>query len=157
MATRFKPLTLSDASLFGIGLQGIVGRSDKKNLLELADRCLEGGRVHLVLDLTELKSIGGGGATILADFQRRLNESGGEAVFVGAGDTVRHFMEPKFEGLPLRFFESAELAEEAFGADSTGHVTAEPPTTEKPPVAKKVAKKRAVKKAAKKTTRKTAK
>jgi len=121
MATRFKPLSLPDPTLFGISLEGIVGRSDKENLLDLAARCLEGGRVKLVLDLTELKSIGGGGASILADFQRRLVGSGGEAVFVGSSDTVKKFLGQKFEGLPLRFFTDAEEAVAAFGsAPETG-------------------------------------
>ncbi|MCK9995946.1 MAG: HD domain-containing protein [Candidatus Krumholzibacteria bacterium] len=111
MATRFKPLELNNPQLFGIGLAGIIGRSDKSNLLDLADRCLDKGKVHLILDLSELSSMGGGGAIILADFQRRLTSAGGEAVFMGAKDVVRRFLEPKFDELPLRFFESVEEAE----------------------------------------------
>ena len=111
MATRFKPLDLDHGKLFGIGLAGIIGRSDKSNLLDLADRCLDKGKVHLILDLTELTSMGGGGAIILADFQRRLTSAGGEAVFVGASDVVSRFLKPKFEDLPLRFFDSVEEAE----------------------------------------------
>ncbi len=118
MAARFKPLNLANPDLFGVGLSGIVGRSDKKNLLELADRCLEKGKVKLVLDLSELKSIGGGGATILADFQKRLQSQGGEAVIAGAGDVVQRFLVPKFADLPLRFFESPEAAAESFAGES---------------------------------------
>ena len=109
MATRFKPLDLDNPRLFGIGLSGIIGRSDKANLLDLAERCLNKGKVHLILDLSELSSMGGGGAAILADFQKRLNTSGGEAVFVGAGEVVRRFLKIKFEGLPLRFSHSTIL------------------------------------------------
>ncbi len=111
MATRFKPLELKNPQLFGIGLAGIIGRSDKSNLLDLADRCLDKGKVHLILDLSELSSMGGGGAIILADFQRRLTSAGGEAVFSGAKEVVRRFLEPKFDDLPLRFFDSIEEAE----------------------------------------------
>ena len=111
MATRFKPLELDHDQVFGIGLAGIIGRSDKSNLLDLADRCLDKGKVHLILDLSELTSMGGGGAIILADFQRRLDSAGGEAVFVGASEVVGRFLKPKFEGLPLRFFDSVEEAE----------------------------------------------
>ncbi len=111
MATRFKPLELNNSQLFGIGLAGIIGRSDKSNLLDLADRCLDKGKVHLILDLSELSSMGGGGAIILADFQRRLTSAGGEAVFTGAKEVVRRFLEPKFDDLPLRFFDSVEEAE----------------------------------------------
>ena len=92
MATRFNPLNLNSPQLFGIGLSGIIGRSDKSNLLDLAERCLDKGKVHLILDLSGLSSMGGGGAIILADFQRRLNSEGGEAVFVGAGEVVRHYL-----------------------------------------------------------------
>jgi HD-GYP domain-containing protein (c-di-GMP phosphodiesterase class II)/anti-anti-sigma regulatory factor len=113
MATRFKLLELDHDQLFGIGLAGIIGRSDKSNLLDLADRCLEKGKVHLILDLSELTSMGGGGAIILADFQRRLTSAGGEAVFVGASEVVRRFLEPKFDDMPLRFFDSVQEAEES--------------------------------------------
>jgi len=111
MATRFKPLELKNPRLFGIRLTGIIGRSDKGNLLDLAGRCLDQGKVHLILDLSDLSSMGGGGAVILADFQRRLNSAGGEAVFLGAGEVVRHFLNLKFDDLPLRFFESVQEAE----------------------------------------------
>ncbi len=111
MATRFKPLDLKNSGLFGIGLSGIIGRSDKSNLLDLAGRCLDQGKVNLVLDLSDLSSMGGGGAAILADFQSRLNSAGGEAVFVGAGEVVRHFLKLKFDDLPLRFFETVQEAE----------------------------------------------
>jgi response regulator RpfG family c-di-GMP phosphodiesterase/anti-anti-sigma regulatory factor len=120
MATRFKPLDLDNPRLFGIGLSGIIGRSDKANLLDLAERCLNKGKVHLILDLTELSSMGGGGAGILADFQKRLNTSGGEAVFVGAGEVVRRFLKIKFEGLPLRFFETVKEAQADLGSSSGG-------------------------------------
>ncbi len=119
MATRFKPLDLEDPQLFGIGLVGIIGRSDKSNLLDLADRCLDNGKIRLVLDLSELTSMGGGGAVILADFQRRLSSVGGEAVFVGAREVVRHFLEPKFDDLPLRFFDSALDAEAGLATSSS--------------------------------------
>jgi HD-GYP domain-containing protein (c-di-GMP phosphodiesterase class II)/anti-anti-sigma regulatory factor len=134
MATRFKPLNLNNPQLFGIGLTGIIGRSDKSNLLDLADRCLDKGKVHLILDLSDLSSMGGGGAAILADFQCRLNTAGGEAVFVGAGDVVRRFLKLKFEDLPLRFFETVKEAE----ADLTGSPSApEDPPLESKPVAEK--------------------
>ncbi len=118
MATRFKPLNLKDDRLFGISLAGIIGRSDKSNLLDLADRCLDKGKIHLILELSELSSMGGGGAFILADFQRRLTSSGGEAVFVGAGDVIRHFLALKFDDLPLRFFETVAKATTALGSDA---------------------------------------
>lgn len=111
MATRFNPLNLRDPKLFGIGLSGIIGRSDKSNLLDLAERCLNKGKVHLILDLSGLSSMGGGGAVILADFQRRLKSAGGEAVFVGAKEMVRHFLQLKFDDLPLRYFATVEEAE----------------------------------------------
>jgi HD-GYP domain-containing protein (c-di-GMP phosphodiesterase class II)/anti-anti-sigma regulatory factor len=113
MATRFKPLELENNALFGIGLAGIIGRVDKSNLLDLADRCLEKGKVQLILDLSEITSMGGGGAIILADFQRRLTSAGGEAVFVGASEVVIRFLEPKFDDMPLRFFDSVQEAEES--------------------------------------------
>ncbi|MEN8006728.1 MAG: HD domain-containing phosphohydrolase [Candidatus Krumholzibacteriota bacterium] len=134
MATRFNPLNLTSPRLFGIGLSGIIGRSDKSNLLDLADRCLKKGKVHLILDLSGLSSMGGGGAVILADFQRRLNSEGGEAVFVGAGEVIRHFLELKFEDLPLRFFGTVPEAEEDLaGAASEPAEPASAPETESEP------------------------
>ncbi len=98
MATRFESIELNNPDLFGVRLNGAVGRSDKENLLELVEKCLANGKVKLVLDLSELSSIGGGGAKILANFQKELQAQGGEAVVAGAGETVRQFLAPKFDG-----------------------------------------------------------
>ncbi len=128
MATRFKPLNLKDSRLFGIRLSGIIGRSDKSNLLDLAERCLKKNKVYLILDLSDLSSMGGGGAAILADLQRRLNSAGGEAVFVGAGEVVQRFLNLKFEDLPLRFFDSVKEAADSLvvGVPSIEEIVVEP-------------------------------
>jgi anti-anti-sigma regulatory factor len=112
MAIRYASLELDNTRLFGVRLSGTVSRDDKQNLLALADRCLEHGKLHLVLDLSELGAIGGGGARVLADLQFTLAARGGEAVFVGAGPVVRRFLRQRFDGLPLRFFPSLEMARE---------------------------------------------
>lgn len=114
MAIRYTPLELDEPQLFGIGLSGTVSRSDKQNLLALADRCLERGKLHLILDMTALTALGGGGARVLADFQLSLTSRQGEAVFVGAGKTVRRFLRQRFDDLPLRFFPSVEVAQARF-------------------------------------------
>lgn len=112
MAIRYASLELDDPRLFGVRLSGTVSRDDKQNLLALADRCLEHGKLHLVLDLSDLGAIGGGGARVLADLQFTLAARGGEAVFVGAGPVVRRFLRQRFDDLPLRFFPSLEVARE---------------------------------------------
>ncbi len=117
MATRFESIELNSPDLFGVRLNGAVGRSDKQNLLELVEKCLSNGKVQLVLDLSELSSIGGGGAQILADFQKQLQIEGGEAVVAGAGETVRQFLAPKFKGMPLRFFHTVKDADNYFHGD----------------------------------------
>lgn len=114
MAIRYTPLELEEPDLFGIGLSGTVNRADKQNLLALADRCLERGKLHLILDMTGLTALGGGGARVLADFQLSLTSREGEAVFVGAGATVRRFLRQRFDDLPLRFFPSVEVAQVRF-------------------------------------------
>ncbi len=114
MATRFLPIELKNSDLFGVRLTGAIGRSDKQNLLEMAEKCLSNGKVNLVLDLSELSSIGGGGARVLADFQNQLQQHDGEAVIAGAGETVRQFLALKFEDLPLRFFHTVDEAEHFF-------------------------------------------
>lgn len=114
MAIRYSSLELGGADLFGICLSGTVSRTDKQNLLSLADRCLARGKLHLILDMTALTALGGGGARVLADFQLSLTSRGGEAVFVGAGKTVRRFLHQKFDDLPLRFFPSVAIAQERF-------------------------------------------
>lgn len=114
MAIRYTSLDLGGADLFGICLSGTVSRTDKQNLLALADRCLARGKLHLVLDMTALTALGGGGARVLADFQLSLTSRGGEAVFVGAGKTVRRFLLQKFDDLPLRYFPSVAVAQERF-------------------------------------------
>ncbi len=110
MATRFEPLKLTDPRLFGVRLQGAFARGDRQRLLDLASRCLETGKSRLVLDCEELDSLGGGGAGVLADLQRQLVGRDGEAVFVAAGAVIRRFLEQKFAGLPLRFFDDVEAA-----------------------------------------------
>ncbi|RLA36568.1 MAG: hypothetical protein DRQ64_10005, partial [Gammaproteobacteria bacterium] len=118
MATRFLPIELKNTDLFGVRLSGAVSRTDKQNLLDLGAKCLDNGKTNLVLDLSELSSIGGGGARILADLQKQLIDSGGEVVVAGAGATVRQFIAPKFAGLPLRFFQSVQDADDYFHADN---------------------------------------
>ena len=114
MAIRYTPLELDEPQLFGIGLSGTVSRADKQNLLSLADRCLERGKLHVILDMTGLTALGGGGARVLADFQLSLTSRSGEAVFVGAGTTVRRFLRQRFDDLPLRFFPSVAIAQSRF-------------------------------------------
>jgi HD-GYP domain-containing protein (c-di-GMP phosphodiesterase class II)/anti-anti-sigma regulatory factor len=128
MATRFQPTELKNSDLFGVQLSGAVGRADKQNLLDMAEKCLAKGKINLVLDMSELSSIGGGGAIILADFQKQLVAKGGEAVIAGAGETIRQFLSPKFEGLPLRFFHTVADAD-AFFKEGDYDFTAE--TTER--------------------------
>ncbi|MBM4130640.1 HD domain-containing protein [bacterium] len=115
MAIRFTPLELEVPQLFGVGLSGTVARADKQNLLALADRCLDRGKLRVVLDMTDLGALGGGGARALADFQLSLTSRGGEAVFVGAGKTVRRFLRQRFDDLPLRFFPDVATAAARFG------------------------------------------
>ena len=74
MAISYQPLDLTDQDLFGIAMSGTVGRPDKQKLLDLADACLERGKLRLIMDLSELSAIGGGGAKILAEFQERSGQ-----------------------------------------------------------------------------------
>lgn len=113
MATRFQPIEMNDPGLFGVQLAGTVSPGDRRLLNELAEKCLARQKTRIVLDFSQIKTMGGGGATALAKFQQQLVDVGGEAVFVGAGDIVRHFLEQKFEDLPLRHFESLETAQSA--------------------------------------------
>ena len=113
MATRFQSIDLKNSQLFGVQLTGTVAPGDKKLLIELADKCLANEKVHLILDFSQVKTIGGGGAAVLAGFQEKLVAKGGEAVFVGAGEIVRNFLGQKFEDLPLRHFEEVNDAETA--------------------------------------------
>ena len=121
MATRFESLTLADETLFGVRIHGAFGRGDRQRLLDLAARCLEKDKIRLILDCGDLDSLGGGGATVLADLQRRVVERGGEAVFVAVGAIIRRFLQQKFDDLPLRFFDNVDQAVAALapGAPTT--------------------------------------
>ncbi len=110
MAISFTPLKLAASDLFGIRLRGSFGRSDKKRLKDVAGRCLANGKIKLVLDLTELEAISGGGAKELAEFQRQLLERDGELVFVGATDTIRQFLFRSFQSLPLHVYPAVDAA-----------------------------------------------
>lgn len=102
MPLSFEPLKLPDAALFGVRLSGAIGRRDRQRLLDLADRCLEKHKTHLILDVALLATLGGSAAGILADLQRRLLEQGGTVVFVGANDVICHFLTKRFVDVPLR-------------------------------------------------------
>lgn len=131
MATRFQSIELTNPRLFGVQLAGTVGPGDKKPLIELADKCLAKEKIHLILDFSEVKTMGGGGAAVLAGFQEKLVAVGGEAVFVGAGEIVRNFLEQKFENLPLRHFSAVQDAEEALASA----MPSEPAQSEEEPAA----------------------
>ncbi len=108
MATRFKSLKLVDTELFGVALSGSIGRSDHKSLQDLAKRALADGKVHVVLDLKEVTSIGGGGVKLLAQFQKNLIEAGGEMVFVGASEVMKEYLARNFSDLPQNHFASVD-------------------------------------------------
>jgi anti-anti-sigma regulatory factor len=110
MALNFKPLKLQNPDLFGVRLSGSVGRGDRDRLKELADKCLVNGKVRVVLDLSELGSMGGGGARMIAELQERLQAAEGGAVIAGAGDTVKRFLDQKLEGDPLAYYASVDEA-----------------------------------------------
>lgn len=115
MATRFAPLKLGVPDLSGVRMHGAFGRGDRQRLMDLGKRCLEKGKPRLLLDFSDLDSLGGSGAAVLADLQKQLRARGGEVVFVAAGAVVRRFLESKFEDLPLRCFETADEALAALG------------------------------------------
>jgi HD-GYP domain-containing protein (c-di-GMP phosphodiesterase class II)/anti-anti-sigma regulatory factor len=129
LATRFEPLDLGESAAFGIRLQGAFGRGDRRRLMELAARCLEKGKTQLVLDCRELDSLGGGGATVLADLQRRLLERGGEVVFVAVGGVIHRFLQAKFDGLPLRCFDQSKAALAALSGETAAADPAPPETS----------------------------
>ena len=137
MATHFESLTLDRPDLFGVTLSGTVSPGDKERLRELAAKCLKHGQVQVIMDLSGLGALGGGGAGALADFQAQLVGAGGGSVFVGAGEVMRHFLEQKFVDVPLVLYETVDEALVAIEAESPGTtVTAAPePTPEAIPAA----------------------
>lgn len=146
MALKFKPLKIENPDLFGISLSGSVGRGDRDRLKELADKCLLNGRVKLVLDLSQLGSIGGGGARMISELQERLTAASGGTVIAGAGDTVKRFLDQKFEGHPLTYYADVDAAVAGLGGElparpaATATTLAEPevsPDSEEDPVAEK--------------------
>lgn len=133
MATRFKPLKLTSPDLFGVRVHGAFGRGDRQRLLDLGKRCLGEGQLRLVFDCTDLDSLGGSGAGVLADLQSQLVERGGEAVFVAAGPVIQRFLTRKFEDLPLRFYDDLEEACSGFaGVAQPGAGIAPSPSTTTP-------------------------
>ncbi|MFH1842403.1 MAG: STAS domain-containing protein, partial [bacterium] len=92
MSISFTPLNLNHPELFGVRLAGALGRDGKNFIRRLADGCLARGKTRLILDLSKVVSLGGGGAAALADFQAQLVEQGGEMVFVGNGKVVRKLL-----------------------------------------------------------------
>jgi HD-GYP domain-containing protein (c-di-GMP phosphodiesterase class II) len=124
LPTRFDSLELGNPGVFGIRLHGAFGRGDRGRLVELGERCLERGKIRLLLDCRDLESLGGGGAQVLADLQRRLQEQGGGIAFVAVNEVVDRFLRAKFKGLTLRCFASREDAVAAFDAEVPPATTA---------------------------------
>jgi len=122
VATRFAPIKLNTPDVSGVRVHGAFGRGDRQRLLDLGKRCLEKDKLKLLLDCAELDSLGGSGAGVLADLQKQLVARGGEVVFVAAGAVIRRFLERKFDGLPLRCFDTTEDALAALG--SSGAISA---------------------------------
>jgi len=112
VAISFTPLQLKSCTHFGIRLKGSFGRSDKSRLRNLAAKCLANRKIRLVLELSELASLGGGGAAELATLQRQLEELGGELIIVGASSTILQFLARGFDGLYLRCYQSIDIAEQ---------------------------------------------
>lgn len=110
MAIRFESLELGDPGALGIRLRGAYGRGDGHRLRNLADRCIQSQKSRLVLDCRDLDSLGGRGAAVLADLQRRLRDRSCELVFVAVGEVIGRFLEQNFVDLPLRCFDSIETA-----------------------------------------------
>ncbi len=115
MALQFKPLKLSSPDLFGVSLSGSVGRGDRDRLKELADKCLKHGKTNVLLDLTDLGTMGGGGARMIAELQDRLEKEKGGAFIAGAGPTVQRFLNQKLEDKALTYYASVEEALQQLG------------------------------------------
>lgn len=115
MAIRFSPLKLPDPAVFGVRLQGAFGRGDRQRLLDVGTQCLDRGKLRLLIDCTDLDSLGGSGALVLAELQHKLTERDGEAVFAAAGPVIRRFLAKHFGDLPLRCFETLEDALSGLG------------------------------------------
>ncbi len=120
MSINFESLKLAQPGLFGVRLCGSVGRAEKERLREFTAKCLANGKLHLILDMTELEAVGGGAAALIAGFQRDLTARGGEAVFVGVNDVVRRFLTLQFGDIPFRNFPTVGDAETALAASRVG-------------------------------------
>lgn len=120
MAIRFSSLKLPDPAVFGVRLEGAFGRGDRQRLLDLGTQCLDRGKLRLLLDCSDLDSLGGSGAAVLAELQRQLTSLGGEVVFASAGPVVKRFLAKHLDDLPLRCFETLEDAICRLGAAADG-------------------------------------
>jgi HD-GYP domain-containing protein (c-di-GMP phosphodiesterase class II)/anti-anti-sigma regulatory factor len=110
MALQFKPLKLENTDLFGVRVSGTVGRGDRDRLKELADKCLKNEKVKVLLDLSGVGTMGGGGARMITELNDRLAEADGGAFIAGAGDTVRRFLDRNTPDKPLDYYATVEEA-----------------------------------------------
>ena len=135
MALQFKPLKLASADLFGVSLSGSVGRGDRDRLKELADKCLQHGKTNVLLDLSDLGTMGGGGARMIAELQERLEMAQGGAIIAGAGPTVQRFLNQKLEDKALTYYASVNEALQQLGAAAAdlGQADAAPPGPDSSP------------------------
>lgn len=115
MPIRFEPLDLPGADVFGVRVRGAFGRGDRQKLLDLSSKCLAHEKLRLLLECSDLDSLGGRGAGVLADLQKDLLARGGEVVFVGVGSVMKRFLTQKFGDMPLQCLETLNEARVALG------------------------------------------
>jgi anti-anti-sigma regulatory factor/GAF domain-containing protein len=88
----FSPLKLDAPGVFAVKVEGNLGTRQKAAVESLIDRCVDTGKTKVILDFSELGSLGGAVATSLASFSERLETTGHELQIVGASDVVQSFL-----------------------------------------------------------------
>ena len=95
-----------DTAVFKV--TGRLGFHENGKIKRLVDECLKRDFKHVVFDLSEVSSLGGGVAKIFREFVRVYEEKGNEVKFVVVKDVVNEFLQD--ESMSLKVHRSLEEA-----------------------------------------------
>ena len=83
---------------------GKLGFHENGKIKRLVDECVKRDFEHVVFDLSEVSSLGGGVAKIFREFVQEYEEKGNEVRFVVVKDVVNEFL--KDESVPCLLYTS---------------------------------------------------
>lgn len=115
---RFKRVPCADPDVTVFGISGSLGPRARPYLARLTEECQQRALKRVVLDLSEVDSLGGGTAQLLNDFASERDASGLQTSFVVTSPIVRSFL-CRDPNVQPALFKSVDEALAAFHSTAT--------------------------------------